>query len=57
VPGRWEMPIFGIPSIPPWKAVVLLALVVLIMVFFPPLLTSVMFGVLIVYIFFRLVTG
>jgi len=50
------VPIFAMPSIPPWKALVLIAVVILIMLFSPPILSSVIFGALTLYILFRVVT-
>jgi hypothetical protein len=48
------MPVFATPNIPTGQALVLMALVVLVMLFFPPLISQVIFGALILYIFIKL---
>ena len=53
---RYEVPIFAMPSIPPWKALVVIAVVILTMLYFPPILSSLIFGALMLYILFRVVT-
>jgi hypothetical protein len=54
---RCEVPIFAMPNIPTGQALVLMAVVILIMVFLPPLLSQIIFGGLILYIFYRVVTN
>ena len=54
---RCEVPIFAMPNIPAWQALILMAVVILIMVFFPPLLSQIIFGALMLYILYRVVTN
>jgi hypothetical protein len=54
---RCEVPIFAMPNIPTGQALVLMAVVILIMVFFPPLLSQIIFGALMLYILYRVVTN
>lgn len=54
---RFEVPIFAMPNIPTWQALILMAVVILIMVFFPPLLSQIIFGALMLYILYRVVTN
>ena len=51
------MPIFAMPNIPTGQALVLMAVVILIMVFLPPLLSQIIFGALMLYILYRVVTN
>jgi hypothetical protein len=51
------VPIFAMPNISTGHALVLMALVVLVMVFFPPLVSQIVFGSLILYILYRVVTN
>jgi hypothetical protein len=50
IPRRCEVPIFTIPSIPPWKALIGVAVVILIMVLFRHLFLRSSFGALMLYI-------
>jgi len=54
---RCEVPIFAMPNIPTWQALVLMAVVILIMLFSPPLLSQIIFGALMLYILYRVVTN
>jgi hypothetical protein len=45
------------PNIPTGQALVLMAVVILIMAFLPPLLSQIIFGGLVLYIFYRVVTN
>ena len=52
-----EVPIFAMPNIPTGQALILMAVVMLIMVFFPPFLSQITFGALMLYILYRVVTN
>lgn len=54
---RFEVPIFAMPNIPTWQALILMAVVILIMIFSPPLLSQIIFGALMLYIIYRVVTN
>ena len=54
---RCEVPIFAMPNIPTGQALVLMAVVILIMAFLPPLLSQIIFGALMLYILYRVVTN
>ena len=51
------MPIFAMPNISTWQALILMAVVILIMAFSPPLLSQIIFGALILFILYRVVTN
>lgn len=51
------MTVFAMPNIPTWQALVLMALVVLVLVFFPPLVSQIIFGALMIYILYKVVTN
>jgi hypothetical protein len=51
------MPVFAMPNIPTWQALALMAIIVLILVFFPPLVSQIIFGALILYILYKIVTN
>jgi hypothetical protein len=54
---RYEVPIFAMPNIPTGQALILMAIVILIMAFSPPLLSQIIFGALMLYILYRVVTN
>jgi hypothetical protein len=54
---RCEVPIFAMSNIPTGQALILMAVVILIMVFFPPFLSQITFGALMLYILYRVVTN
>jgi hypothetical protein len=45
------------PNIPTWQALVLMAIIVLMLLFFPPLISQIIFGALILYIIYKVVTN
>lgn len=51
------MPIFAMPNIPTGQALILMGVVILIMVFFPQLFSQIIFGALILFILYRVVTN
>jgi len=51
------VPVFAMPNIPTGQALVLVAVVILIMVFFPPRLSQIIFGALMLYILYRVVAN
>jgi hypothetical protein len=51
------VPIFAMPNIPTWQALILMAVVILTMVFFPPRLSQIIFGALMLYILYRVVAN
>jgi hypothetical protein len=55
--GGVEVPIFAMPNIPTGQALVLVAVVILIMAFFPPRLSQIIFGALMLYILYRVVAN
>ena len=51
------MPVFAMPNIPTWQALTLMTAVILIMVFFPPLISQIIVGALVLYILYKIVTN